>query len=174
MKMIRGCSIMLVHLIVLLLLCRCTSANRDDKEHNVANEATMQLGDVVLYNLAGQRIDMAEFKNKKVFINFWATWCKPCIQEMPTIKSAQEIIKNENIVFLFASMEDADRIEKFSAAKGFPFRYVQVQNMEDLNIPAIPATFIFDEQGKLFFSEIGYRSWDTPENIALINNKSTP
>jgi thiol-disulfide isomerase/thioredoxin len=157
-----------VLVLTLFLFLGCSSK---PKESDEVNEKDIGLGDVELSNLAGEKIDMAQFENKIVFINFWATWCKPCIQEMPAIARAREIIKDEHVVFLLASSEGIDQIKKFKDKKDFPFQYVQLRNMEELNIQAIPATFIFDPEGQLIFSEVGYRNWDTPENIALITNK---
>jgi len=131
---------------------------------------TSSLKDVKLSSLMGEKIDMDEFKGKTVFINFWATWCKPCIQEMPTIDSAQMLFRNKDVVFLMASNEDAGKIHKFSNKHTYGFRYVKLENLEELNIQALPTTFIFDSDGVLQFSETGFRLWDEPENIALISN----
>ena len=89
-----------------VLLLGCSSKN---KEKN-----TIRLDDIKLSTLSGEKIDMEEFKGKTVFINFWATWCKPCIQEMPTINSAQSMFNDNDVVFLFASNEEIDRINAFS------------------------------------------------------------
>lgn len=126
------------------------------------------LSKVKLNELTGQSIDMAQFEGKAVFINFWATWCKPCIQEMPTMAAAQEKLKNENVIFLFASNEEPDQIESFMKKHSYPFHYVHLQNMEALNIQALPTTFIFSPEGKMKFSENGFRTWDDPANIELI------
>lgn len=123
---------------------------------------------VKLKELTGQSIDLAQFEGKAVFINFWATWCKPCIQEMPTIADAQEKLKNENVIFLFASNEEPDQIEKFIKKHSYNFHYVHLENMEALKIQALPTTFIFNPEGKMKFSENGFRTWDEPENIELI------
>jgi thiol-disulfide isomerase/thioredoxin len=123
---------------------------------------------VKLTELDGQPIDFSRYEGKVVFINFWATWCKPCIQEMPTIQRAQESLKNENVVFLMASNEDQEEIEAFAKRKGFQFHYARLDNLEALNIQALPTTFIFDKHGKLTFSEAGFRQWDAPENMSLI------
>ncbi len=123
---------------------------------------------VKLKELTGQSIDLAQFEGKAVFINFWATWCKPCIQEMPTIADAQEKLKNENVVFLFASNEEPDQIEKFIKKHSYNFHYVHLENMEALKIQALPTTFIFNPEGKMKFSENGFRTWDEPANIELI------
>jgi thiol-disulfide isomerase/thioredoxin len=129
----------------------------------------ISLEDIKLSALSGEHLDMDKFKNKTVFINFWATWCKPCIREMPTIENAQNLLKDEEVVFLLASNEDTDVIEKFSKKHSYEFRYVKLENMEELNIMALPTTFIFNPDGVLKFSETGYRMWDEPANIDLIS-----
>lgn len=128
-----------------------------------------ELDKIKLQTLDGTPINMSDFKNKTVFINFWATWCKPCIQEMPTIAKAKEQLKD--VVFLFPSNEDVDLIQGFKERKSFDFNYVQAQNMEALNIQALPTTFIFSPDGKLIFSEAGFRDWSTKENLKLITGK---
>ena len=129
------------------------------------------LDKISLQTLEGQSINMSDFKGKTVFVNFWATWCKPCIREMPTIATAQEQLKDKNVVFLFPSNESADLILEFKERRNFDFNYVQVQNMEALNIQALPTTMIFNQSGELIFSEMGFRDWSTPENLALITGK---
>lgn len=144
--------------IILISLACCTSPQKD-------------LDKLKLVDLAGNDVDLTTYSNKRVFVNFWATWCKPCIQEMPTIAAAMEGVKEENIVFLFASNESLDLIENFKSKRGFDFHYVQAQNLEGLNIQALPTTFIYNTEGKLVFSEAGYRDWSTPENLFLITGK---
>lgn len=155
LKLLAACS--------LLLIAACTSKKTPDEHEN-----TIALEDIKLTNLSGDKIDMNEFRNKTVFINFWATWCKPCIQEMPTIENAQSHLKDKNVVFLLASNETAEQIEIFKARRNFQLHFVRVENLEALNVQALPATFIFDPEGDLFFSEVGYRMWDSPENLNLI------
>lgn len=123
---------------------------------------------VELKELNGIAIDISQYKGKAVFINFWATWCKPCIQEMPTIVQAQTKLKAEQVVFLVASNEEPAQIEKFMKRHDYKFHYVHLENMEGLKIQALPITFIFNPEGKLKFSETGFRVWDDPTNIDLI------
>lgn len=132
------------------------------------NTGIISLEDVKLSTLTGQSIDTDEFEGKVVFINFWATWCGPCIQEMPSIDKAQALMTGKNVVFLIASNEDPEQIERFSKKHDYSFLYVQLNNMEELKIPALPTTFIFDAEGRLKFSETGSRMWNEPVNIELI------
>lgn len=132
------------------------------------NDGIINLVDVKLSTLTGQSIAMDEFEGKVVFINFWATWCGPCIHEMPSIEKAQTLMKGKDVVFLLASNEELDQITRFSKKHDYDFRYVQLNNMEELKIPALPTTFIFDAEGTLKFSETGSRMWDEPTNLELI------
>jgi len=123
---------------------------------------------VRLTNLNGEVVDLNDYKTKTVFINFWASWCKPCIEEMPSIKNAMNSFKSKSIEFSFASDETPDEIQRFEAAHDYNLNYLIAGNMEELNIMGLPTTFIFNKNGKLAFSEMGYRKWDDPANIDLI------
>lgn len=128
---------------------------------------------VKLTELNGDPIKLSEFKGKIVFINFWATWCGPCIKEMPTIEAAQNSLKDENVVFLIASNEDTEEIEDFQKNRPFKFHYVRLLNMEELKIPALPTTHIYGPDGNLRFSESGSRDWNESTNLKLIIENST-
>ena len=123
---------------------------------------------IQLKDLQGRRTNLNEFKGKTIFINFWATWCKPCIAEMPSIAKAQSRLTNKNVVFLMASNETANEIETFKRSGGYDFKYVRIENGEEIGIQALPTTFIFDSEGNLIFSEAGMRDWNEESNLNLI------
>ena len=152
--------------IISIILGGCSSKPKNAPESN--EEKTKVLHDIMLADLNGKRIDMSTFKNKTVFINFWATWCGPCIKEMPSIERAKTVLKDTNIEFLLASNEMANQILSFAAKRTLDLRYVQVQNLEELGIATLPTTYIFSPTGELAFSEAGYRAWDKNENIELL------
>ena len=135
---------------------------------------TSDLEKLELKDLSGTRIDLSSYGGKIVFVNFWATWCKPCIQEMPTIAKAQEALKDENVVFLFPSNESVELIRGFKEKRSFDFDYLQVTNLEALNIQALPTTMIFNAKGERIFSEAGFRDWSTSENLTLITEAQQP
>jgi thiol-disulfide isomerase/thioredoxin len=132
------------------------------------SEGSLQINDVKLLALDGKAIDLKAYAGKIVFINFWATWCKPCIEEMPSIQNAITTLSDKEIVFLFASDETKAEIETFISANNYQFKFLTAGNMEELNVRGLPTTFIFDTNGKLVFSEMGARKWDSKENIALL------
>jgi thiol-disulfide isomerase/thioredoxin len=159
-------------LIVLAVLVSCKekeSANNKNKPE-VKTKIESEFDKIKLTELDGKAIDLHQYEGKTIFINFWATWCGPCIQEMPSIQKAKTSVKDEDIVFLFASNEEVEAIEAFKKKQSYDFHYVRVENLEQLNIMALPTTYIFNPNKQLVFSEMGYRKWDSKKNIDLIIN----
>ena len=153
----------------LFTLTRCSNVN-EERSLNSDTPVTGEIEKVKLYNLTGAQIDLSEYKGRTVFINFWATWCRPCLEEMPAIKSAMNSLRNEKIDFLFASDETAAQIEDFERQHNYQFNYLTTTSMDDLGITGLPTTFVFDKNGKLVFSEMGYRKWNDKANLDLLMN----
>ncbi|MGZ8557807.1 MAG: TlpA family protein disulfide reductase [Chitinophagaceae bacterium] len=157
----------IVTLALLLWLAGCKEINKDKPAPPLSDG---QSDKVKLTDLENKPIHLKQLMGKTIFLNFWATWCKPCLQEMPSIQKAKDILKNENIIFLLASNESAGQIENFKKEYEYSFNYVRVENLEELNIMALPTTFIFNPRGELVFSEMGFRKWDDKKNIDLLIN----
>lgn len=154
-------------LIVLLFMVASCKDSKKQESRPISSSPT-EIEKVKLTSLKGMAIDMKQYDGRAVFINFWATWCKPCIEEMPTIKKAMDFLKNEKFEFLFASDESTEDIQAFENERNYGFNYTRADNMEDLNIIGLPTTFIFDKDGKRVFSEMGYRKWDDNANMDLL------
>lgn len=154
--------------IIFFILTGCKGKNNSPEISQ--QQKQLDITGINLTDLTGQPVEMSSFKGKTVFLNFWATWCIPCREEMPSIQNAMEKLKEKNIEFLFASDEDREEINKFKAANDFTFNYVRTENMDVLNVMVLPTTFIFNPDGKLVFSERGYRKWDDKKSIDLILN----
>lgn len=158
-----------------ILLIGLISCKGKEKNQPVASsQSEFDIERVKLTGLDDKPIDLKKYSGKTVFINFWATWCKPCREEMPSIQKAMGILKDANIEFLFASNESAELIENFNSEHDYGFNYVQAVNQEELNITGLPTTFIFDPDGNLVFSEMGSRQWNDKTNIDLLQNISKP
>ena len=161
-----------ISLFLLIILYACGDGTRPK---DISKDQTaQQIGtsaQLVLTDLTDQPIDLEKYKGKTVFINFWATWCKPCREEMPSIKEAMNILKDEKVEFFFASDESKEQIEDFKKAHDYNFNYVRAENLANFRIMGLPTTFIFNPGGELVFSEMGYRKWDEKANIDLILNK---
>lgn len=135
----------------------------EDKTKNLVSQ-------IQLIDMNNQAIRLEDYKGKTVFINFWATWCKPCVNEMPSIEKAQKMMNSKDIVFLLASYEPMEEIIEFGISHNYKFNYVYLKNAELLNQYALPTTFIINPKGVLVFSEMGSRNWDDTTNFNLIKN----
>ena len=155
----------LLSLSVVLLFISCKEVNKD-KPVTILPDTTFEK--IKLADLKSNSFSLKQYAGKAIFLNFWATWCKPCIAEMPTIEKAQNILNKEGIVFLIASGEAIEEIEAFRKTHDFNFNYCQIQNSEELGFQALPTTYIFNAEGDLVFSESGYRKWDEKNNIDMI------
>lgn len=112
----------------------------------------------------GKTFNMEDFLGKKVFINFWATWCKPCIAEMPAIEKAASILEKENYVFLLVSDQSMEKIKGFEKKKEFKLQFAQFNgSLQDLGIQAIPITYIYDSKGIKKKTISGAVDWTSEE-----------
>lgn len=121
----------------------------------------------------GKTVSLSSLKGKVVFINFWATWCPPCIQEMPTINALKEKYKgNNDIVFLMVDVDN--KMEKSSAFMeknkyDLPV-YVPASDIpSDYLGSSIPTTVILDKSGDMIARIEGGRDYTSPEIIKVVN-----
>lgn len=159
------------HALAFILLLGSNSCKREKSNQSIPEkiEPIESLDQLRLKTASGTFIDWSDYKDKVVFINFWATWCGPCIKEMPSIERLKQKLSAEEVIFLFATEEDFQKIGKFKNKHSFNLTFVQQQtNLAHLEILALPTTFIFDKAGKLVFRETSVRQWDDQENVDLI------
>lgn len=117
-------------------------------------------------DLEGNPIELSDYKGKRVLLNYWATWCRPCIEEMPDMEKAQAILEKDNYVFLFASDQSVEKINKFKEVRGFQLDYIKFNGAyAEENVSALPATFIYNEVGEQVLRFDGGLKWDSPEMI---------
>ncbi len=120
---------------------------------------------VTLKTLDGKRVSLREMKGKVIFMNVWATWCPPCIAEMPGIQKLYDQTKADNIAFVMISVDkDSQKAQKFIQRKGYTF---PVYQLADGSIPAmyasesIPATFVISAGGKLVLRHEGMADYNS-------------
>jgi len=101
-------------------------------------------------------IDFSAFKGKVVFVNNWASWCPPCIAEMPTIQKLKNELKNAKVVFVMVSFdEDREKALGFMKRRGFDFGVYFPGQGYPFMTSSIPATFVLDKEGNLVWQHVG-------------------
>ncbi|CAM4405679.1 TlpA disulfide reductase family protein [Zobellia roscoffensis] len=154
--------------IYLLLLMSCQEVTKKGTvDIETKNGVPALATEETLYqDLDGKAIALSSFKGKRILLNFWATWCRPCIEEMPSLVKAKNILEKEGYVILLASDESFKKIEGFKETEPFEFRFIRYNGaLVQLNIHALPTTFIYNESGKKVDEIIGATDWDSPEMI---------
>ncbi len=111
---------------------------------------------------ANTTLGFEETKGKVVFINFWATWCPPCIAEMPSLQALYTDY-NDKVVFLFVTSDDFETVEKFKAKKDFDFEVFKPLNEVPvaLTTRSIPRTFVINKNGEIVIDESSAIDWNS-------------
>jgi len=126
--------------------------------------------DWTVQSLDGQDFKMAHTKGKVVFLNFWATWCSPCVAEMASIQRLYEKLKDKGVVFVCISNEDGSKVSRFVKKKGYTFPIYTMRGSLPavFNTQRVPTTFILSRDGKIALKHIGSAKWNDDRSIDLI------
>ncbi len=144
------------------LLFSCNSGISNNKSFSDLESLQLKTSFVDLYE---NNLDLTVFKGK-IVLSYWATWCAPCIEEMPGIKKAEEILKEHGYTFLLVSDETLDKISDFKNEWNFNFNFLKsTKSFETLGVYAMPTSYVFDENGKIVETIVGAVKWDSDEII---------
>jgi thiol-disulfide isomerase/thioredoxin len=128
--------------------------------------ATFDAATSTFQDLQGRGLEIASFEGKKVFVNYWATWCAPCIREIPSLNRAAEALADENYLFLLASDESVADIRDFIDERGFGGHFVKLNGFfGSYGIHAVPSSSLYSEDGELLQSWAGAFEWDSEEML---------
>ncbi len=130
--------------------------------------------DFSLLDLHGKKVGLKQFRGKIVFLNFWATWCGPCKEEMPFLETLHQQFKEKDFVVVTVSVdyEEAKFVREFINKQRYTFPVLLDPKSEVLDlfeVKAIPTTFVIDKKGKMLGMAIGPRDWKCQEAISLIS-----
>lgn len=110
--------------------------------------------EVTLTDLDDKPVDFSKFRGKYVYIDMWASWCAPCMKEIPYMKQLEEEVKNKNVVFLSLSIDKDKKAWKKKVnslgLKGYQVIDVNNDLTQALNVSGIPFFVIYDKDGKLY------------------------
>lgn len=116
------------------------------------------LPDLLVEDLSGQPVNLADFQGKPVVVNLWATWCPPCRREMPVLEAAQQAEPGVEFVFLNQAEAPAT-IRQYLASEQLQLRNVLLdlgsRMSRDFNAPGLPTTLFFNADGRLVDSHLG-------------------
>jgi len=119
---------------------------------------------VPLISMTGDQFSMSDFKGTTIFLNFWATWCPPCIAEMPNIQSLYEDVKSDSIQFVMVSLDvDQSKAKKYLDKKEFtfPVYFLNGRKPGTYNSTVVPTTYVISPEGNIVTERRGMADYNT-------------
>jgi peroxiredoxin len=130
--------------------------------------------DFTLMDMQGRQVSLSDFKGKIVLVNFWATWCPPCIEEMPSMEKLYQRFKGEDFVLLAVNAEENGKqlVEGFLKKHNFSFPILldedaKVQQL--FNVFRFPETVIINRHGEIVTKVLGGRDWMDQEIVRVLD-----
>jgi peroxiredoxin len=130
--------------------------------------------DFNLLDVDGNQHRLADYRGKVVAINFWATWCPPCLREMPSMQRLWDQLKQKDFVILAIDVgEDDETVFRFTIALDTPLEFPLLLDLDGKIVAqwpvlGLPTTFIVDKQGRVAYRAVGGREWDHPDFSRVI------
>jgi len=143
-------------------------------EASIAGKTAKDFG----LELAGNPSHLSNLRGKVVVLNFWASWCPPCVEEAPSLNRLHKYIESRNgLVLGVAADEDAYAFSKFVIDQGITFPTYRDPGTKEhsspialsYGSPMIPETYVIDRHGKIARKIIGPQIWDSPEMRAYFD-----
>lgn len=147
------------------MLAGCYSGTRPPRIGTEAPNFTVQDAD--------RKVTLADYRGKVVVLNFWATWCPPCVEEMPSLVQLQQRLKDKGVTVLAVSLDaDEGAYHKFLKDHGVNLTTVRDPDLKSSDLYGTfkyPETYIIDRNGTLQRKFIGAVNWNDPEVVSFLS-----
>ena len=140
---------------------------------HASNDALSRLS---LVNVEEQPVALESYKGKVVLLNFWATWCPPCIKEMPSMQRLRDQFENQPFEVVAINVgETSTTVSSFmlelDTELTFPILLdLEAKSFGQLGLRGLPMTLLLDQHGNVVEKVLGGRDWDTASSIQLIED----
>ena len=124
----------------------------------------------ILESREGNMLDFSELRGQVVLINYWATWCPPCVAEMPDLYELYNAYK-DNIIFLFIAKDERKKVDQFLDKHQYdlPVYYLTGRSPEQMQSRSLPTTFIISKEGRIVVDEKGAANWNSAYTKDILN-----
>jgi peroxiredoxin len=122
-----------------------------------------------------KRVMLSQYRGQVVLVNFWATWCPPCVDELPSLMQLQDRLRSRGVMVLGVSIDvDGDAYHRFIAQNGVNFVTVRDPEQKVSSVYGTsgwPETYIVDRQGVLRRKVVGPTNWNSPEMLEFLERQ---
>lgn len=123
------------------------------------------LDQIEVRNLNNEAIDLSKPTNKPLVVNFWATWCAPCVKEFPEFERIQQKYGDE-VDFIMISDETTAKIKQFSSSKPYSFQFLKSdKKLSNYDINILPTTLFYNSKGEVIDKHVGSIDYTKLEEI---------
>ncbi|MDX1767728.1 MAG: TlpA disulfide reductase family protein [Arenibacter troitsensis] len=124
-----------------------------------------------LTDLQNRPFDFEAQRGRVILVNFWATWCPPCVAEMPSMQKLYDDY-GDKVTFMFVTSDDRQKVENFLKRKNLnlPVYYPYSETPETLKSKLLPTTYIINSKGEIVVAETGAADWNSNKTRALIDD----
>lgn len=155
-------------ILILVALLGCSRQQKPAVEGN-------QAPDFTLNTLNGELVKLSDLKGQVVIVNFWATWCPPCREEIPSMMRLNAAMAGKPFRMLCVSIDEGGKlaVEEFFRKSGFSLPVLMDADKRVgklYGITGVPETFVIDRRGVILKKVVGAMEWDRPDVIAFLND----
>jgi thiol-disulfide isomerase/thioredoxin len=131
--------------------------------------------DFVLLDMDDEKVKLSDYRGKVVLLNFWATWCPPCIREMPSMERLHQQVNADDFKVLAVNqMEDVDQVFAFTGQleidPTFEILFDSTSKVsQDYAVHGLPTTYLIDKKGNIRYRAVGGREFNHPEVVKIID-----
>lgn len=122
---------------------------------------------------SGEPVSLADFGGKPLLLNLWATWCAPCVVEMPTLDALAQREQGLQVLAVSQDMEGRDKVAAFFAARRFKalaaYLDPSLSLMTELKVDTLPTTILYDAEGREVWRMTGMEDWTAGRAAALLD-----
>ena len=125
---------------------------------------------IVLEGVDGNNFDLSMYEGKPLFINFWASWCVPCLAEFGSLEKLQN--EFPGIEFIYVTNEQESSFKNYVENTDYPFNFYQLKSTvpNELGFQGIPTSFLLNERGEIVLRQYGAANWSDQETIDKIKS----
>ncbi len=129
------------------------------------NPSTIKTEFLDMETLSETEFKVSSYEGSPVFLNLWATWCKPCVEEFPSVQKMKTEMEKEGWKFVIVSDEKIDKIKGFKSRMPYDFDYYHMKKrFSEFGVNSIPQTYILNKKGEVVMSYMGGMDWNSEAN----------
>lgn len=166
----------IVFFVMVCLILSLSACSRADSSKKITVAAENKPApDVSVVSLAtGSPLKLSDLKGKVVLLNFWATWCPPCREEIPSMMKLNTLMAGKPFQMVAVSIDEGGKpaIEAFFKESGFSlptYLDATAASTKSYGITGVPESFIIDRQGIIVKKIVGGVAWDSPEVLSFLD-----